>query len=206
VVGYGAEPRECVEFVRERNWPTLLGNHEAAAVTTPEVAERFNSNAKFGIYYTRGALTKVDRTWIKSLPLSLEEDGIQFVHGSPVPGQIYSMYVLSADEASQAFAAATRPLVFCAHTHLSMVVFEGQTVTHGKGIIQNIKPELKTIIGVGSVGQPRDKDNRACWVLYDTVKGEAEFRRVVYDYQEAAHNILDAGLPPSLAERLKTGV
>src|SRR3954469_6972774 len=97
VVGYGAQPRECIEFVRARGWPTILGNHEAA-VLDENCAEEFNPVAWMAITYTRKTVDASDRAWMRTLPEILEEDGFQLAHGSTAGARPFK-YVLTEQDA-----------------------------------------------------------------------------------------------------------
>jgi diadenosine tetraphosphatase ApaH/serine/threonine PP2A family protein phosphatase len=203
VIGYGAQPRECIDLVRARGWPTLLGNHEEI-VLKPDTAERFQPYARAAIYFSMGALTDDHRAWIRTLPETIEGEGFQLVHGS-THGIRTQQYVLKPEEADEALRAASQPLVFNGHTHVPMVFHRLQEVVIDKERCQKLPPGRQAVVNVGSVGQPRDRDARACWVLYDTVRAEVEYRRLEYDNAEAARRIREAGLPVKLAERLMSG-
>jgi diadenosine tetraphosphatase ApaH/serine/threonine PP2A family protein phosphatase len=204
IVGYGAEPRECVDFVRSRNWPTLMGNHEHALMTPAEL-EQFMPNAKAAVYYTAGALGKSERAWLRSLPQSIDEADFQIVHASPVGPPFYQRYILKHEEAIEAFKAATRPWVFHGHTHVPMAFFNTETLSYNAGPVWKLERNVPALLNVGSVGQPRDKDPRACYALYDSDKQEVRLRRVEYDINRAAASIREVGLPEKLAARLATG-
>lgn len=204
VIGYGAHPRECIEFVRSRGWPTLRGNHEAA-VLEPSMVERFNPIAQKVIYFTMGALTKADREWIAGLPTHIECDEFQLVHGSPADPRHFERYIMTQDDAKAAFAAASRPWVFCGHTHVPLAFFQREPLEYSSGPVWRLDPAVPALMNVGSVGQPRDKDPRSGWALFDTAKREVELRRVAYDAEKAATEVIAAGLPAFLGERLRLG-
>jgi predicted phosphodiesterase len=207
VVGYGAYPHECIQYVRERKWPTLMGNHEDA-VLHPNITEVFMPNARHAIYYTLGAVTNEDKKWMATLPISLEEPDFQLVHGSPAEakGKAWQKYILTVEEANDAFAVMKRPWCFVGHTHIPAVVFKTiplSYVKEGKGKLDKTVP---AIVNVGTVGQPRDKDPRAGYAILDTSSGEFEIRRITYDIEKVVAEMLERGLPAKLAERLRTGV
>jgi diadenosine tetraphosphatase ApaH/serine/threonine PP2A family protein phosphatase len=207
VVGYGAQPRECIEFVRARGWPTILGNHEAA-VLDENVAEEFNPVAWMAITYTRKTVNEADRAWMKTLPETMELDGYQLAHGSTAGARPFK-YVLTPQDAEDALNAATRPVVFIGHTHIALAYHRvggtGGAMTLRQEQSQQVAPGTSAVINVGAAGQPRDKDPRAAWVLYDTVTRQADWHRVAYDIALAAQRIRDAGLPEKLAARLIEG-
>jgi diadenosine tetraphosphatase ApaH/serine/threonine PP2A family protein phosphatase len=203
VVGYGAQPRECIDLVHARGWPTILGNHEAA-VLDDKACEDFNPVAWMAINFTRNVVTDADRAWMRTLPETMEEDGFQIAHGSTAGARPFK-YVLSDQDADDALQAATRPVVFIGHTHIAIGFHRDGGLTQRRDPIQVVAPGTSAVINVGSVGQPRDKDPRASWVLYDTVTRQAEWRRVPYDINDAAERIRAAGLPEKLAHRLASG-
>ncbi|MBE7464988.1 MAG: sigma-70 family RNA polymerase sigma factor [Planctomycetes bacterium] len=205
VISYGSQPRECIQRIRERGWPVLRGNHEAT-VLNPSMLDEFNPFARNCGFFTLGALGPEERTWIETLPLTLNEHGIFFAHASPVTGKEYLQYLLSQETFQEAFEVLPANLAFVAHTHIPLVAFNEQPFRGSREPSMTIDPNVKTIVNVGSVGQPRDRDPRACWVLYDTASREVAFRRTAYDTQESCRRIKAAGLPVKIAERILTGV
>jgi diadenosine tetraphosphatase ApaH/serine/threonine PP2A family protein phosphatase len=203
VIGYAAQPHECVQYVRERNWPVLLGNHEEALLR-PDMGESFTPVAKKCLHYSLGALSKSDRAWLKTLPEMIEEPDFQLVHGSPDKPMTQS-YVLTTDLATKAFAAATRTWVFHGHTHVPMVFFKTDPISYSKDPILKLDRNTPALINVGSVGQPRDKDPRACYAIFDSDTLQVEYRRVQYDVAKAAGEVRAALLPDKIADRLALG-
>ena len=204
VVGYGAQPHECIQFVRERNWPSLLGNHEGALLD-PTLGEQFTPIAKMCLYYSMGAMTKSDREWMRSLPLALATDEFQLVHGSPVGPNSNQRYLLTVEAAEEAFGAATHNWVFHGHTHVPMAYFKTDPISYSTEPIWKLEKNLRAIMNVGSVGQPRDKDPRACYAILDSAASQVELRRVTYDVQRAVAEFKAAGLPEKIADRLALG-
>jgi diadenosine tetraphosphatase ApaH/serine/threonine PP2A family protein phosphatase len=151
-----------------------------------------------------GALGKSERDWIRTLPLSLEETDYQLVHASTAAEQ-YARYILTMEEAAAAFAAAKRPWVFHGHTHVPMAFFKTDPLSYNKGPDWKLAKNVPALLNVGSVGQPRDKDPRASYAIFDSDKLEVRLRRVEYDCQKAVASIRAAGLPEKLAARLTTG-
>jgi diadenosine tetraphosphatase ApaH/serine/threonine PP2A family protein phosphatase len=206
VVGYAAEPAECLEMVRALRCPVLQGNHDHAA-GSDDALLGLRRAAQTGILYSRARLSEEQRAYLAALPLSREEPTCQFVHAS-LDEPLEWTYVISAWDALAHFSQQTQRLCFCGHTHIPMLWHlspEGNLVaTHGEGRIA-LPPDGKVLVNVGSVGQPRDQQSSACYVLYHTRMDEVEFRRVPYDISAARRKILRAELPAESGDRLLVG-
>jgi len=206
IVGYGADPAGCVEKIRTLNCPVLQGNHDAAAAEEADF-EEMNTSALAGIALSRKSLAPEQREWLAQLPLTLVEDGCEFVHGSlDAPEEWW--YVLSPEDAAIHFESQTQPICFCGHTHDPMVWQSNGphqlSIRHGEGRIK-LPPTGKILINVGSVGQPRDHNPNACYAIFHPVARWVQFRRVPYDLAKTQLKIGRAGLPPYSAERLAQG-
>ena len=206
VVGYGANPLACVEMLRAMNCPVLLGNHDAAA-TNDAVLGEMNHAARTGIRFARLQLSDELLDWLGNLPLVIKKDDCQFDHGTlDAPAEWY--YAISPEDIALHFAAQTSPICFCGHTHDPMFWHwngEGKlSIRCGVGRIP-IPPGGKTLINVGSVGQPRDGNPDACYAVLGPNAQWVEFRRVAYDVSKAKRKILKAGLPHFSADRLAAG-
>jgi diadenosine tetraphosphatase ApaH/serine/threonine PP2A family protein phosphatase len=204
VVGYGANPNECVAAVRERCELVLLGNHDAAATGGPEAA-RFNVHARAAAQWTAKVLTTANRDFLRELPLTHTYDSFGCVHASPASPRSWE-YIFDRYDAEPQFQYFGEPICFIGHTH-QPAAYE----LRDSNCVPVTSPRLRFqedrryIVNVGSVGQPRDRDPRASLVLYHEGAGEIEFIRVPYDIESAQKKILDAELPPFLAARLATG-
>ncbi len=191
IVGYGANPNECVERVREACPVSILGNHDAAC-TGHTSTEYFNSYARSAIEWTGRVLSEENLAYLKSLPLTHNDDDLFLVHATPKEPQAWN-YITSPAEAQPHLDLLSHgATAFIGHSHVP-ARFEDAAAK-------------KRIINVGSVGQPRDRDPRACCGLYDTAAGTFEWIREVYPVQEAARKIRHAGLPEFLAVRLFIGM
>ena len=207
VVGYGANPRECVAIVRERGWPVVLGNwEEVDAGVDGKGPDDFNPKARASVYWTRGALPKKDRDFVGSLPVEVVTDGLQFVHGSPA-GKKTQAYVMpnASEDAEAAFAGAAAEIVFHGHTHVQIVFARENLISYSTDDTFEVPADTPVLANTGAVGQPRDGDSRARYCLFDTDTRLIEWRRCEYDIEKAAASILEAGLPEVLAERLRMG-
>ena len=191
IVGYGANPNECVERVRETCAISILGNHDAACTghTSPDY---FNSYARSAIEWTSRVLTEDNLTYLKSLPLTHEDNNLFLVHATLKEPAAWNYITNQAEAEVNLELLAPNTTCFIGHSHVPAEFHDGK----GK----------KKIINVGSIGQPRDRDPRACCGLYDTATGTFEWLREVYPVQEAARKIRQANLPEFLAVRLFIGM
>ena len=207
VVGYASGARAVVKLVRDMQCPTLLGNHDEAVVDGL-LPEEFNEAAKAGVDFAAARLKPDEVEWLRSLPRTLERDGMTFVHASLAqPG--FWHYVIDSEDARAHFRKQSTHLAFCGHTHRPAVWWQephGARIgcCHGDGT--RAIPRLgKVLVDVGSVGQPRDADPRACYAIYDANEETVEFRRIAYDIKRVQKKIRRAKLPRFSAQRLALG-
>ena len=197
VVGYGANPNECLELVRQRCSVILMGNHDAAACD-PAIAESFTTNARLSAVWTNKALTKENKTYLAGLVMTHEQPQVFFVHATPCnPGEWE--YILTEHDATLAFRCFDREICFIGHTHAPVVY--GET-----GKAKQIQRGARYIINVGSIGQPRDGNPKLSFGVFDTERWEYQNIRAEYNIKLASQKIMDAGLPRGLAERLWVGI
>ncbi len=210
IVGYGANPRECIAVVRSLpRLNTVLGNHDAAAVwdTSPY---GMNKAAQQSIMWTMEQLREQDVAYIKSLPSVIGQGQLLFSHANPYNSKAWR-YVNSRKYAMRSFAGAQERLLFVGHTHSPLLIARKNMLfldfhkPKGNTIVP-LHPDKRHIINGGSVGQPRDGDPRAAYCIVDTRKDVIEFYRLEYDLQETGRKIVEAGLPPYHARRLKKGL
>jgi diadenosine tetraphosphatase ApaH/serine/threonine PP2A family protein phosphatase len=204
IVGYGASPNECLARVRERCQVVLLGNHDAAASGGPEAA-RFNIYARVAAEWTFKTLTRGNREYLQRLPLTHPAGPYLLVHASPACPRDWE-YLLDRFDAEPQFQYFTEPLCFIGHTHQPAIYLADPAGCKSLPVASTtLDPGRRYIVNVGSVGQPRDHDPRACFVLYHDDSGLVEFVRVDYDLEGAQAKIRAAQLPEGLAARLATG-
>ncbi len=204
VVAYGASPNECLAKVRPRCELVLLGNHDAAASGGPEAA-RFNIYARVAAEWTSKALTRDNREYLQRLPLTSSEESFYLVHASPACPRDWE-YLLDRFDAEPQFHYFTEPACFIGHTHQPAVYMADPAGCKSLPLSDvTLAADRRYIVNVGSVGQPRDHDPRACFVLYHESGGAVEFVRVPYDVEGAQAKIRAAQLPEVLAARLATG-
>ena len=206
IVGYGADPHSCLCRIRELTDQSVLGNHDAAAVGMADLS-RFNRHAHRAALWTAAQLTPDERRYLVDLPLTRQSADALYAHGNPDRPEVWS-YVFSADEVVAALACSNARLCFIGHSHEPFVCAvyqdESQWIDATGGLVE-MREEARYMINVGSVGQPRDGDPRACFVIWDDQRCTLEFVRAAYDITAAQHKIIAAGLPPLLAERLACG-
>jgi predicted phosphodiesterase len=205
-VGYGPNPNECVRLIRERAAHSVLGNHDLAAIEGFGV-EYFNDAARAAIAWTRGVLDEENRSWLNGLSYELRFPEFLLVHGAPVD---YFEYILDKRTAAKAFASTDAPIIFVGHTHIAeyWVLEPDGSVGHRhmqQGGELRLEAGKRYIIDVGSVGQPRDLNPEASFVLYDRAERRAEWVRYPYPIPDVQHKIHDAHLPDYLAARLEAG-
>ncbi|HEY9165202.1 MAG TPA: metallophosphoesterase family protein [Candidatus Kryptonia bacterium] len=198
VVGYGANPDEVAEIVRSVSTITIMGNHDDA-VHSGETYAQINSFAKAAIKYTRELLSDANSEWLKNLPFDHKLKDVFLVHSSPSEPREWK-YIFSEADARIELSSFQEKICMIGHTHIP-VVFRKIT----KGGTGETLGQMKELINVGSVGQPRDGDNRASFGIIDTGNFIYEHFRLEYDVRMAAEKIVAAGLPTFLAERLHRG-
>jgi diadenosine tetraphosphatase ApaH/serine/threonine PP2A family protein phosphatase len=208
VVGYGASVNECCELIRSRAAFTLLGNHDAAVAGRMDYSFYYDA-ARHALDWTASRIDPSHLEWLRSLPYVHQLDGISFSHGSPVDPQAYD-YVFALEQARELVPHARKlaPITFVGHSHLckTFALAPGGEVGEVVSSRFVLRKGYKYVVSVGSVGQPRDGDNRACLVVYDDVKHEVVFHRVAYDIETSAQKIFDADLALNFGKRLFLGV
>lgn len=197
IVGYGANPSECLALVRTRCSVVIMGNHDRAAADISK-AENFTTNARRAIQWTSNVLSSEEKRYLQSLPYTATIENALLVHGSPYEPQEFN-YVLSTFDALDAIQYFDQKLCFIGHTHAPGIFSE-------KGRSESVKPDNRYLINVGSIGQPRDGNPMLSFGILDTDTWGYENIRRVYDVESAAEKIIAAGLPLALAQRLTRGV
>ncbi|HTI71822.1 MAG TPA: metallophosphoesterase family protein [Candidatus Limnocylindria bacterium] len=203
VVGYGANPKECLDIVRGMNIPVVKGNHDEY-IGNDDDPEGFNDAAAEAVGWTRAQLTDEDRKWLRDLKYFRLVANFSIVHATLDAPQRWG-YVFEKLEAAASFTYQNTPVCFFGHTHVPVAFVRDTGVRGGKYSKFRVEAGKKYFINVGSVGQPRDNDPRASYVVYDIPTQTIELRRLDYDIASAQKKIRAAGLPERLAERLATG-
>jgi predicted phosphodiesterase len=210
LVGYGADPNLVVEWARRHVSAIVRGNHDKACAGLEDL-EWFNPVARAAALWTQQMLTPQNLDYLRSLPKGpLALDGFQILHGSPVDEDEYLVTVTHIQQISN---YVDRPLSFFGHTHLQGGFFWCRAgvrrigklpETENERVVE-LSPDSVCLANPGAVGQPRDGDARAAYLLYVPEQHILIYRRVPYDVDTAQRKILDAGLPPALAHRLALG-
>jgi diadenosine tetraphosphatase ApaH/serine/threonine PP2A family protein phosphatase len=206
-VGYGAEPNECCALVRERVSFSLLGNHDAAASGRMRYEDYYDA-AREALDWTRQRLTKANLGWLASLPYSAREGAVGYCHGSPIEPEQYE-YVFLLEHARELLPVVEDlpHVTLIGHSHLPRAYALGRQ--RARSVLADeidLRGPEKFLISIGSVGQPRDGDPRACFAVYDDATQLLRFHRVSYDMKTSASRIRAAGLSDHFAQRLFTGV
>ena len=203
VVGYGANPRECLEIVRTMGMPCVKGNHDEYC-SSEEDLEGFNPHAAEAVNWTRRQLSKDDRQWLRDLKYIRLVASFSMVHATLDAPQRWG-YVFDRLMAAASFTYQNTSVCFFGHTHVPVAFIRDTMVRGGTYSKFKVEPGKKYFVNVGSVGQPRDGNPKAAYVIYDMTEGSIELRRLDYDIPKAQKKILEAGLPARLAARLADG-
>jgi predicted phosphodiesterase len=205
IVGYGPNPAECVDRIAELGCPAVVGNDDEACFE-PGLEEYMNDFAQAGIAFSRSRLSTAQRDWLAGLPEVIDGGEFCAVHAS-LDEECLWPYVLGRDDAARHFRYQEKPLAFCGHTHRPAVWRQEGSRIRTPLVESSLKlpPGSRTLINVGSVGQPRNLRSEASYVLYDPKSAVVEFQLVPYDFTKTQQKILAAGLPAFLALRLELG-
>jgi diadenosine tetraphosphatase ApaH/serine/threonine PP2A family protein phosphatase len=205
-VGYGADPNAACDIVRKKCDFAVLGNHDAAASGRMDYSYYYAA-AREVLDWTALHLSAENMSWLRSLPYSQLEGEVMFGHGSPRDPAAFE-YVFALEQAEDLLVRAEHlsPLTFIGHSHLQRAFLLGETVRDVWADKVTIERERTYLCSIGSCGQPRDYDPRACFGVWDDVARVVEFHRVAYDADATARKILEAGLSPHFARRLLHGV
>ena len=207
IVGYNADPNECVSMVRDRNIISVLGNHDACAAGLEEPVS-FNAAAWKAVLWTRDVLTRENRLFLAHLSRERAVRGFYLFHGSI---HDTNRYIMSKRDAMDNFRmlealSGERRIGFFGHTHMKIAICKkGETLSSPGSRELLLSKESRYLINPGSVGQPRDEDPRAAFLIFDSVEHRITFYRVKYDIRKCQDKIIRAGLPTGLADRLDWG-
>ena len=209
VVGYGGSPNECADIVRDVAEVTILGNHDAAVAGRMDYSYYYEA-ARDALDLHARELTAENMVWLRQLPYKhcLESIGVDLCHGSPVRLEEFE-YIFAPDQAAECLPILKDlgHITMIGHSHLCKVF------GLRPGEVEELPAEdfvledgTKYIVSVGSVGQPRDYDNRASYTVFDSDTRSFEFKRIEYDIESAASRIFNAKLERNFGQRLFIGV
>jgi diadenosine tetraphosphatase ApaH/serine/threonine PP2A family protein phosphatase len=206
LVGYGPRPNPCCVAVERRAAICLAGNHDLGVLGAIDLGE-FAGDAAVAARWTRGVLAEGSRAFLESLASSGTRERVELFHASP--RDAVWEYVLSAEAAHVALQLTEAPLVLVGHSHVPLAITLQEDALDGglapDGTDVPLSPGRR-LLNPGSVGQPRDGDPRAAWLLLDFEAGVASFRRVAYPVERTQEEIRERGLPDALAQRLAHGI
>ncbi len=202
VVGYGANPSDCVDLVKEHCDIRICGNHDYVAAGLAD-SENFNVTARISIEWTKNCLTSNHKEQLAAYDMVKRHGDCLFSHSSPVSPLDWE-YIYTLGQAERIFRETDERFIFVGHTHvpgiISHDILSGCRVETGTKL--EIEPGRRYLINTGSVGQPRDGVSAASFAIVDVQRGRINLRRISYDVSEAQERIRAEGLPESLASRL----
>jgi predicted phosphodiesterase len=207
-VGYGPDPAATMDLLMSLpGLIAVLGNHDEHVIV--EGGSLPSPQVKQAVDWTRRQLRREHLEYLGALPYLHIEHGVTYVHASAARPYEW-VYLLSADLARECMEAAETSLVFVGHVHIPALYRQtrhgsAESVELEQDRVYALNPSQRHVVNVGSVGQPRDDDNRASFVIYDEARNSVVFQRVPYDYFATGRKIQAAGLHPFFAERLVSG-
>jgi diadenosine tetraphosphatase ApaH/serine/threonine PP2A family protein phosphatase len=208
-VGYGGSPNQCCDIIRELCDTTILGNHDAAVCGRMDYSYYYEA-ARHALDIHASMISAENMAWLKTLPYqrTLKDFQVLLCHGSPVRLEEFE-YIFAPEQARECLPLWDKlgHITMIGHSHLCKVFALTRTsVQELPSVDFDLDPDKKYIVSDGSVGQPRDFDNRASYTVYDTDAKRFEFKRIEYDIELAADKVLRAKLERNFAHRLFVGV
>jgi predicted phosphodiesterase len=205
IVGYGPRPNECCAVVERRTTLCLAGNHDLVVRGDIDLDD-FSGDAGEAARWTRSVLTPEAAAFLARLEPQARREGVELFHGSP-RDPVWD-YVLSEQIAWLSFRATTEPVLLVGHSHVALALRDADDAGTTGGLAPagtELELDGRWLLNPGSVGQPRDGDRRAAWLLLDLAGRRASFRRVEYGVAGTQREMKEAGLPKALARRLERG-
>jgi diadenosine tetraphosphatase ApaH/serine/threonine PP2A family protein phosphatase len=203
-IGYGPNPNEVIELIQEWNIPTIIGNHELCIIDE-KLLQWFNNSAKESLIKTKSWLSEQSMKFIFDLKPSFTRYGCRFVHGVPPESPMTYIFQVSKSELEIVFLGLNERLCFIGHTHIpEIIIYDGLSIEKRYLLTgtTTLDKNKQYIVNVGSVGQPRDGDHDAKYVIWDESRDRIELRAVSYDISSVVTKIKQAGLPEYHATRL----
>ena len=205
IVGYGADPGQCIEIIQDLTSWIVAGNHDWAAAGITDTTY-FNPVAKSAIEWTTEKLITSHRSFLAKLPLTYDLPQMKLVHATPYEPETWH-YIFSRREALRSFQHYEQQICFIGHSHTPVIFVKDKEdeISLLPEDSFTLEDNYRYLINVGSVGQPRDGDPRAAYGIYDTEDNRFTLKRISYNIEAAQEKILEAGLPYFLATRLAEG-
>jgi predicted phosphodiesterase len=207
IVGYGANPNECVDLIKKRCPIILLGNHDAAAIDQLST-QHFNIHAKIAIEWTAQTLRNEAKDILAELPLRSAIGQMTLVHATPYEPNMW-YYITSLEEAAFNFQFFDTQICIVGHTHIPIIIVldnNKELYVHQDVSIRATDNEgARLLINVGSVGQPRDRNPKSCYGIFDTDSSEFVYRRIAYNIEKTQQKMKKIKMPEFLISRLEDG-
>lgn len=205
IVGYGPNPNECIELLKENSDVVLGGNHDWAAVGLTDDSY-FNEYARESMKWTINTLTDENKEYLKALPPDAVLDNFQIAHSTPLEPEEWH-YIMSVQDAQENYPVLEKDICFIGHSHQPVIIefMDGINILPIKDMYKQIDKNRKYIINVGSVGQPRDSNPDACYLIYEMDTGNIQYRRVEYNVKRVQKRMTRFKLPKYLIERIAVG-
>ena len=205
--GYGPDPHECIELLRQTNHVCVAGNHDWASIGKIDTSE-FNPDAVAACHWTAQQLSSADIEYLRKLPLVIQEGDFTLVHGSP--REPIWEYLISTGAAKENFSYFNSQFCLVGHSHVPLVFSYNESGTcsasHFRTNVGLALSKNRLIINPGGVGQPRDSDPRASYAIYDSETRQVRLYRVPYDIHSTQDRMVERGLPMRLVMRLSHGM
>jgi predicted phosphodiesterase len=197
IVGYGANPNECLALIHQRCSTVIKGNHDEALLNE-NITAHFTEDARSAIVWTRKQISEENVSYLRTLTLSMKKDNLLFVHASPCDPEQWK-YILANEAAITALQCFSESICFIGHTHAPAIFSTA-------GRVSRITKSERYLVNVGSVGQPRDRRTDLSFGLFDTDMWSYENIRSPYNVEISVHKIFNSELPPRLGHRLLMGI
>lgn len=205
IIGYGPDPEACIQLLRARNIRSVQGNHELG-VARSKYRNWFNSQSREALKRTCELVSEETVAFIRDLPTKIVRYGCLFVHGLPPSSSLKYLYEIETEKLPELFTRYPEQIAFIGHTHeLELITWDTRQVIRsplGIGSLQ-LEQENRYLINIGAVGQPRDGDNRAKYVIWDTETWELTVRFVSYNVEKTIAKFKEQGMPKRYADRLR---
>jgi len=203
MVGYNADPKACLKMIRSLGCTVVQGNHDYYAACN-ESMELFTPMAQKSIHWTRKQLSPIERKYLRNLPMIVDVENFTIVHSSLCNPSRWN-YIFKQKAADANFRNQFNQVCFFGHTHVPLAFVRDKTTDKGFYETLHVRPGRQYLVNVGSVGQPRDRNPKAAYVIYDLEEQTITIRRVEYDIAATQKKIRAAGLPFRNALRLENG-